>query len=474
MPDPVRSPARARQNRFRRVFASRGVLLVAFAFSVMADPVSSVAYAVEAALRALGGDLSLLLATMGLVVAIIALVIVNYRQLIARYPKGGGASAAVGEAFGDGWSFVPIGALVVDFVLTIAVSVSAGASAAIAYFAALAPWRVEIAVGLLLLVAGATLFGHLGRVIFAVMTLTFIVLTTVVLLYGLGVAPQEIGTISDTAPHIPVVAVLLAFPVAMALATGVEAPSTAIAELGELDDAGRRRFGRLTLWLTLGVVGAITIGLALELVHLRIGVPGPNTTQIAELARVAAPAPLFAAFQLATALLLLAAASSSFQAGPGMLKALARHARSDGALVGILPAALARTNSRHTPFWGVALFTVLAVTITIIAGADDQNLVLYYAVAVFLSFLGGLLAMARFSFRERRRASFLLNLVGSVVVLFTLIMNLSRGLPLISLGAALIVSAILHRIWVRSGRPAGVRSVQAEPKASAEAQTASR
>jgi hypothetical protein len=201
--------------------------------------------------------------------------------------------------------------------------------------------------------------------------------------------------------------------------------------------------------------------LAVELVHLRIGIPGPDTTQIADLARFVAPAPLFAAFQLATALLLLAAASSSFQAGPGMLKALARHARSDGQLVGILPAALARTNGRHTPIWGVALFAVLAITITIIAGGDDQSLVLYYAVAVFLSFLGGLLAMARFSFRERRRASFLLNLVGALVVLFTLIMNLSRGLPMISLAAALVVSAILHQIWVRSGRPEGVRSAQA-------------
>ncbi|MBO0055065.1 hypothetical protein JJD17_15270, partial [Listeria monocytogenes] len=68
---------------------SRGLLLLAFAFAVMADPVSSVAYAVEAALRALNGDLALLLPTMSLVVAIIALVIVNYRQLVARYPHGG-------------------------------------------------------------------------------------------------------------------------------------------------------------------------------------------------------------------------------------------------------------------------------------------------------------------------------------------------------------------------------------------------
>ena len=59
----------------------------------------------------------------------------------------------------------------------------------------------------------------------------------------------------------------------MALATGVEAPSSAIAQLGQLDDAGRRRFGRVTLWLTLAIVGSITLALTAEAVHLRIGIP---------------------------------------------------------------------------------------------------------------------------------------------------------------------------------------------------------
>ena len=54
----------------------------------------------------------------------------------------------------------------------------------------------------------------------------------------------------------PWIAVVLAFPVAMALATGVEAPSSAIAQLGQLDQHGRRRFGQITLWLTLGIVAA--------------------------------------------------------------------------------------------------------------------------------------------------------------------------------------------------------------------------
>lgn len=80
----------------------RVLLLVAFAFAVMADPVSPVAYAIEAALRALSGDLGLLLPTMTVVIAVIAVVTLNYHQIVARYPAGGGAAAAVGDAFGGG------------------------------------------------------------------------------------------------------------------------------------------------------------------------------------------------------------------------------------------------------------------------------------------------------------------------------------------------------------------------------------
>ena len=79
----------ARASRARGLLFSRPALLIAFAFAVMADPVSSVAYAIEAALRALDGDLALLLPTMALVVAVVALVITNYHQLVARFPEGG-------------------------------------------------------------------------------------------------------------------------------------------------------------------------------------------------------------------------------------------------------------------------------------------------------------------------------------------------------------------------------------------------
>lgn len=251
-------------------------------------------------------------------------------------------------------------------------------------------------------------------------------------------------------------AVALAFPVAMALATGVEAPSSAIAQLGQLDQSGRRRFGQITLWLTIVIVGGITMGLTVLAVRLRIGIPPAHSTQIAELARAAGSPWLFALFQLATTLLLLAAASSSFQAGPGLLKALAQSPDGRGKTVGILPSWMGRVNRHHTPYYGVALYLMAAAVILLLAGARDQELVLFYAVAVFLSFLIGLVAMAQISRRERRWLSLTVNALGAVMVAFTLVINLARGWPLVSLAAAALVAGALYGLWVRAGRPSGI------------------
>ena len=425
----------------------------------MADPVSSVAYAIEAALRELRGNLGLLLPAMGLVVAIIALVITNYHQLVARFPEGGGAAAAAGNAFGEGWAFVPIGALIVDFVLTIAISVAAGASAVIDYVPGLAAERIPLALLLLVFVAGLTWFGHLGRAIFATMTLAFVAAGVAVLVGGLSAPVANVGLVTHSSGHPATIAVLLAFPVAMALATGVEAPSSAIAQLGQLDNPGRRRFGRVTLWLTLGIVGTLTLGLTAAAVRLKVGIPEANTTQIGNLAKASVSHGLFAFFQLATALLLLAAASSSFQAGPGLLKALARRQVADNEHVGILPAWMGRTNEHHTPYWSVVVFLVISALVTGALGANDQELVLYYAVSVFMSFLVGLLAMARFSHQERNVGSLVLNAIGALVVAFTLAVNLARGHPIISVAAALAIGLALHRLWSRAGRPRGIASV---------------
>ncbi len=439
---------------------TRVILFVAFAFAIMADPVSSVAYTIEASLRALSGHLGLLLATQIIVLSIIALVDVNYWQLVGRFPLGGGSAEGAARAFGTGWVFLPIGALIVDFVLTITISVAAAVSALIAYVPAVAPMRIALGLALLAVVAGITWFGHGGRLVFAVMTLLFVASAVVMLTHGFSHPVVVRGRAPITGPESSgVLAVLLAFPVAMALATGTEAPATAIAQLGQLGADDRRRFARGTIVLTLVIVAGLTIGITVLAVRLHVGIPRHDSTQIADVSLAATGRGVnHALFQATSALLLLAAASSSFQAGPGLLKALSRHPKSSG--VGILPRSLGETNHHHTPYWSVLVYLIVSAVVLIAAAGHEQELVLFYAVAVFVSFLAGLAAMFRFSLRDGRRGLAVVNAAGALAVAFTLAVNLGRGYPLLSMAATVVIAASLYSLWVRAGRPAGVEEVE--------------
>ena len=451
-------PGEARKTLTRLGQAS---LFFGFAFAVMADPVSSAAYAPEAALRALHGHLELLFSTMALVIGLTALVTVNYWFLVKRFPQGGGDAEAAGRAFSTAWAFPVIGALIVDFVLTIAISIAAASSAIIAYVPSLHPVRIPLALGLLTLVAGITWFGHAGRLLFAVFTSLFIVATVLVLVPGFLSPAHPHGVVVTTGAVDPaLLAVMFAFPVAMALATGIEAPLTSIAQLGQLDDDGKRRFGRGTLVLTVGIVSAISLLLTALAVRLDVGVPtGVETTWIADLAKAAVgDGATFAFFQLASSILLLSAASSSYQAGPGLLKALARNEHGRG--LGILPLPLGLSNRHHTPYWAVVVYLAVAAVVIVAAQAKEQELVLFYAVAVFASFLMGLLAMARFTWREGNHRLFAVNCFSASCVAFTLAVNLARGYPIASFAAVVLIAVGLYRLWVRAGRPEGVAELE--------------
>ena len=190
-----------------------------------------------------------------------------------------------------------------------------------------------------------------------------------------------------------------------------------------------------------------------------MGIPRPDSTQIAGIAHAAAgTGPLYGLFQAASALLLLAAASSSFQAGPGLLKALSRHPHSAG--VGILPRALGETNRHHTPYWSVLVYLGVSAAVLIAASGHEQELVLFYAVAVFVSFLAGLAAMARFSLRDRRPGLAAVNIAGAAAVTFTQLVNLGRGYPLLSIAATGAIAGILYTLWAKAGRPAGVEEAE--------------
>jgi hypothetical protein len=437
-------------------------LFVAFAFTVMADPVSSVAYAIEAALRALDGDPASLVATMALVVGVIVVVSLTYHQLIGRFPSGGGGPEGVAEAFGEGWAFLPLGALLVDFTLTVAVSCAAGAAALVAYLPGLGPARTEIALALALAVAAGVLVGHRGRVGFALATQAFLLLAAAIVVAGFlagpaAPGPPAIGAAPAGGPllaDVSLAAVLAALPLGMALATGVEAPSNAIAQLPQLDAGDRRRFGRGTLWLMVAIVGGLTVGLAVLVVYLGVGLPGPDSTLLAELARKAlGGGAAFAGFQALSALLLLAAAASSYLAGSGVLKALAG-VGTDGE--GLLPARLRRENRFLVAHWGVFLIAAIAAAMILAARGREQELVQFYAVSVFASFLAATLGCAKLSHRDGDRRAMALNLCGAALVALVLALNLTRLDSAIALLASLLLALYFWVGWVAKGRPGGV------------------
>jgi hypothetical protein len=438
-------------------------LFVAFAFTVMADPVSSVAYAIQAALHELDGDLVDLAPTMALVVATVAIVAATYHQLIRRFPEGGGGARSVASAYGDGWAFIPLGALLVDFTITVAISCAAGASAIIAYVPALASSRLVLALGLTALVAVGISFGHRGRLAFAAATLLFLALAGVVIGSGAigGEAVDErAGAAQPLVADASLIPVLLAMPLAMALATGIEAPSDAIAQLGQLGRRDRRRFGQWTIWLTVGIVGVLTMGIAVLAVTLNVGLPPSDSTLLAEVARTSVgDGGVFAAFQGACALLLLAAAASSYLAASGLLKALALVGARRGDH-GLVSRRFARVNRFHTPPWGVLVVLAASATLIAIAAGRDQEIVQFYAVSVFAGFLAALLGCARLSLRDRRWGELSINAVGVVLVTFVLALNVTRLDGAIALGVSAIVAAYLYLVWVRHGRPTGVGDVE--------------
>jgi Amino acid permease len=298
-----------------------------------------------------------------------------------------------------------------------------------------------------------------------VMTSLFIVASIPVLALGWLDPHQAHGAAPITHSANPaLVAVILAFPVAMALATGTEAPATSIAQLGQLGNQGRRRFGRGTLAATIVIVGGLTMGLTALAVHLNVGIPPHDQTQISELARAATGSgDLYGLFQVTSGLLLLAAAASSFQAGPGLLKALARSGPHGEQ--GLLPRPLGRTNQHHTPVAAVAVYAAISAAILLAASGQEQELVLVYAVAVFVSFLAGLLAMARFSGRQGNKLLVATNLIGATGVAFTLAVNLGRGYPLLALAGTVLVAAVLYSRWARAGRPRGIETVERDAEA---------
>ncbi|MFZ9566594.1 MAG: amino acid permease, partial [Vulcanococcus sp.] len=165
---------------------------------------SSVAYATEAALGVLilagSGALGLSLPITGAIIALIAVVVLSYRQTIEAYPEGGGSYVVARENLGTLASLVAAASLLVDYTLTAAVSLMAGTQALSSLLPALLPYEVPLSLLLLLLVGWANLRGtkEAGRA-FALPTYAFVVMVVLLALFGL----QNLAFVHGFSPDAP-------------------------------------------------------------------------------------------------------------------------------------------------------------------------------------------------------------------------------------------------------------------------------
>ncbi|MGH7490653.1 MAG: hypothetical protein ACREMY_34325 [bacterium] len=122
-------------------------------------------------------------------------------------------------------------------------------------------------------------------------------------------------------------------------------------------------------------------------------------------------------------------------------------------------------HGHHTPVEAVIVYAVISAAIILVASGQEQELVLVYAVAVFVSFLAGLMAMARFAHRRGLRLLTATNVLGAVAVAFTLAVNVTRGYPLLALAGTVLIAAGLYVRWIRAGRPSGIEALEREAEA---------
>ena len=352
------------------------------------DALSSVAYATEEALLVLvlAGTAALTLSVpISLaIVALLAIVTSSYYQTIHGYPTGGGAYLVAYDNLGVWPGLTAAAALLIDYVLTVAVSVTAGVAAITSAFPAVYPFRVELCVLAIMLIAWANLRGvRESGTLFAIPTYGFIVLFLTLVAVGLvrlatgtliPVSPQVPARVEDGVQALTLFLILRAFASGCTALTGVEAISNGIPAFRrpEAKNASKTLIAMATL------LGTMFLGISLLARALRV-VPLEHETVVSQIGRqVFGDSALYVALQAATALILVLAANTSFAGFPRLAAILARDR--------YLPRQLTNLGDRLVFANGIIALALLASSLVILFGGKTHRLIPLYAVGVFLSF----------------------------------------------------------------------------------------
>jgi amino acid transporter len=415
----VGTPLPTAQSRHERL--GKASALAVFA----SDPLSSVAYATEAILLVLilAGKpaLSYSLPIGVGIAALILIVVASYRQTIRAYPQGGGAYIVAKDNLGIWPALLAGSALLIDYVLTVAVSAAAGVDAVTSAFPRLFPYRVWLCLLAIVGIAIANLRGvrESGK-IFAAPTYLFV--ASILTMVGLGIGEAAMGRLAEApyAPHPPglegisLYLFLRAFSAGCTALTGVEAVSDGVPAF-KPPEAHNARI--VMMWLG-GISVVMFIGITYLAYDLGV-IPGGNETVVSKIARrVFGDGFMYYEIQAMTALILLLAANTSFADFPRLSFFLARDR--------FIPRQFATQGDRLVFSNGIVILAGLASVLVVVFRGETQELLPLYAIGVFISFTVSQAGMVRRWLRLKEPTwawRIWFNAVGALVtaiVLFTL------------------------------------------------------
>jgi amino acid transporter len=423
-------PLRTAQLSHERI--SKRVALAVFS----SDPISSTAYATEEMLLVLvlagTAGLSLALPIAGGIALLLLILVVSYRQVIRAYPQGGGAYMVSRDNLGSFFASLCGAALLIDYVLTVAVSVSAGTAALASAIEPIGSWRVELSVGFIVLLMWGNLRGirEAGR-IFAVPTYVYILSLGGVVLYGVwrvlfgDIGPIEYtpvqahelaGPVAGAVGAVSLFLVLHAFAAGTTALTGVEAIADGVPAFRKPEARNAQR----TLLVMALIMAFLFLGITF-LAHRLEAMPyeGGNPTLVAQVAKhvlgPGAGAAMFVFVQVATLFILVLAANTAFNGFP----VLASFAAQDK----LVPRQLRKRGHRLVYSNGVLVLSGAAIFLVVAFSANVHRLIPLYAIGVVTSFTLAQAGMTRRHLRlkeEGWRQGLFINGLGALVTFVVL------------------------------------------------------
>ncbi|MFD5891048.1 APC family permease [Streptomyces sp. NPDC060334] len=366
------------------------------------DAMASVAYGPESIVLVLAAagayGLGFTLPVTLVIAALLAVLVASYRQVIEAFPDGGGSYAVAKKHLGRRTSLVAAASLILDYVLNVAVSVTAGVAALTSAFPELYGERVWICLGVLVLVTAVNLRGVVDSAkAFLVPTAVFVGSILTMVAVGLfregpvstASAAGHASVLGEGATTVGALLLLKAFAAGCSALTGVEAVTNAVPSF-RTPAARRAQRTEVALGALLGIM-LIGLSVLIGRFHLQ---PVEGVTVLAQLADASfGHNAVFYVVQFATMLLLALAANTSFGGLPVLMSLLARDNH--------LPHVFALKADRQVHRHGVAWLALVSAALLVFSGGDTNTLVPLFAIGVFVGFTICQVGMVRHWHGER-------------------------------------------------------------------------